>query len=1084
MKRYLENEKRIKFKDINGEFVIREIVGRGASCVVYRADFYNEFGRVSEHLLKEYNPKDINMCRDDEASLHVNSESDMKRFEQGLSDFIEGYKKQELLRRNAELKNYTANVQNLYEGYGTIFIDMNVTEGMSYANVTEKSLCNLAKRMKVLAQVVGEYHRNGYLHLDLKPNNIYVRPEKETCEDVLLFDFDSLAKKEDIGKGTRVSYTNAWAPLELTSSSRRGLICEATDIFSLGEIFFEKLMGRHSGIRERRSFSKYEYDFESDILKNVNPKVTVLLDEFFRKTLCNTVSERYQSVDSLVNVMDEIIRISNPNEPYLKSSCPEPQEFFVGRDNELRDIHSLLMDSKILFLSGMGGIGKSELAKNYAKIYKDHYDVVVFVPYVSNLISAFGSDEVFPIYNVYKYPEEKMDEYCKRKFRKIKELCDERTLIIVDNFDLTEDDMLEEILKFNCKILFTTRMDFSEYNRAQKVIDTIEDKNVQVDIFKKYYTKELSDADKLYVKEIIEIVAGHTMTIELLAKQMMAGRVKPDKMLERLKETGISESGKEKVAVSKDDNFKRGSAYEHILALFDLANLNEDEKNVLSNLALMPYTGILADLFVEWCELEDFDVVNKLIYEGWIKHNNKTDKIALHPLMAELIVAEFINDKYCKILSSIIKCLAKMDDDKINSNERECIANFLFQISSHIVNRNIKIFKVTDFLCYVARYYEDYGHREEAIKYCEKAVQICLILGRKKDLNMAILHQNLGSLYLHQGKLHDAENKYIQAIEIFKNLDGDKSKYIAGTYNSLGIVYRKQSKYDKAEESLLNSLEIRKNIYGKGHLELAMTYNNLGIFYYKIHDYVKSKKFYFSAYDIWKKNCGELNDKIATLHDNLGCVYMEESNIEMAEEEILKAKNIRQALYGEIHETVAISYNNLAYVYYCKEHVDKAEEYIMKALSIIEKMGDDVGIAKATIYLQAGNIYFKQAKYELSETYMKKAIVNYELTYGIENVETAIAYNNLGVMYREYKEMDKAEKYCEKAHQILIQIEGETSYWTSKTYVSLANIYFHSNRREEAKEYYYNAFNIRKRKLGEEHNETIAVGYTIKRLFE
>ena len=35
MKRYFENEKHLKFKDINGEFVIREIVGRGASCVVY-----------------------------------------------------------------------------------------------------------------------------------------------------------------------------------------------------------------------------------------------------------------------------------------------------------------------------------------------------------------------------------------------------------------------------------------------------------------------------------------------------------------------------------------------------------------------------------------------------------------------------------------------------------------------------------------------------------------------------------------------------------------------------------------------------------------------------------------------------------------------------------------------------------------------------------------------------------------------------------------------------------------------------------------------------------------------------------------
>ena len=47
------------------------------------------------------------------------------------------------------------------------------------------------------------------------------------------------------------------------------------------------------------------------------------------------------------------------------------------------------------------------------------------------------------------------------------------------------------------------------------------------------------------------------------------------------------------------------------------------------------------------------DEVNKLIYEGWIKHNNKTDKIALHPLMAELIVAELINDKYQEVTGNL-----------------------------------------------------------------------------------------------------------------------------------------------------------------------------------------------------------------------------------------------------------------------------------------------------------------------------------------------------------------------------------------------------------------------------------------------
>lgn len=261
MDRYLKSGTELRLKGIEGIFTVREIIGRGASCVVYRADFCNMLGKTSEHLLKEFNPKRIELERREDLSLTAKTEDEGK-FRCRLRNFAEGYDKQALFHQKSGLKNYTANVQNFYEDHGTVYIDMNVTEGVSYAEVREKSIYDLARRMKVLAEVVGKYHKEGYLHLDLKPGNIYVRPENETCEDVLLFDFDSMIEKGSIQENTEVSYTTDWAALELTSSSRRNLICEATDVFSIGEIFFEKLMGRHSKSWERRSFSQYVYDFQ------------------------------------------------------------------------------------------------------------------------------------------------------------------------------------------------------------------------------------------------------------------------------------------------------------------------------------------------------------------------------------------------------------------------------------------------------------------------------------------------------------------------------------------------------------------------------------------------------------------------------------------------------------------------------------------------------------------------------------------------------------------------------------------------------------------------------------------------------
>lgn len=509
MERFLKENTKIELHGIDGHYVIKDIIGRGSSCVVYLSDFYNRNGEKSEHLLKEFNPKAIALIRDKKGKLSLQEKGQLKDFETAKTQFIAGYQKQQELRMGATLKNFTANIQNVYHDHGTIYIDMTVTAGQSYAQVKEKSIYNLARRMKVLTQVIGTYHNLGYLHLDIKPSNIFVRPEDETCEDVLLFDCDSLVKEGVVNNGIDLSYTLEWAPIELTMRNRGYSISKATDIFSIGEVFFEKLMDRHSKQWERRTTSKYNYDLSNTIFENTDPKVLPLLDELFRHTLPNNPAVRYQSTDELTVILDKIIEVARPEKPYLLSSFSEPQSFFVGRDSEIATIHNLLNENKVLFLSGMGGIGKSELAKNFAKGYRNHFDEVIFAPYTTDFNVLFASDDALPIANIFKYPAENIQDYAMRKFRKFKELCNENTLIIIDNFNTTEDDMLQEVLKLNCRILFTTRADFSEFNYAQYEVHPIADKETVLKIFYQYNTRPLTDEELLCVDKIIDITFSH-----------------------------------------------------------------------------------------------------------------------------------------------------------------------------------------------------------------------------------------------------------------------------------------------------------------------------------------------------------------------------------------------------------------------------------------------------------------------------------------------------------------------------------------------------------------------------------------------
>jgi hypothetical protein len=132
-----------------------------------------------------------------------------------------------------------------------------------------------------------------------------------------------------------------------------------------------------------------------------------------------------------------------------------------------------------------------------------------------------ADDNYVPIYNFYQYPEEKPNEYFERKMRKLVKLCNERTLIIVDNFDTTEDGNLEKLLSISCKMLITTRRDFSGFNKQQMCVDKLHSCSEIRKIFDTYY-KVSDEEESACVDEIIDLVEGHTMSVELIAKQIEA----------------------------------------------------------------------------------------------------------------------------------------------------------------------------------------------------------------------------------------------------------------------------------------------------------------------------------------------------------------------------------------------------------------------------------------------------------------------------------------------------------------------------------------------------------------------------------
>ena len=331
----------------------------------------------------------------------------------------------------------------------------------------------------------------------------------------------------------------------------------------------------------------------------------------------------------------------NKNVLRLLGESVEPRAEFLGRDRELEQIHELFSNgTNAVFLTGMGGIGKSEIAKAYAQSHRDQYTTVVFASYETDLLHMIADDRMVTVENLQQASAtggqgETVEAYFERKMKVLRTLVDDSTLLIIDNFDVETDSHLRDVLQLPCKLLWTTRTDFSCYGYQTVKIGPMENFEDLVTLMQSRDRVYTDPAEQAAVYDIIRQLECHTFAVSLTAAQMKVGRIRPSEMLSRLREQGLNIRARS--TFSHDPEDSRTTAYEYIKALFDFSRLDEAACEVLRYLACMPREGVDIDLFMECSGIDDFGDISHLAELNWVQMDEERDCIGLHMLVKELV---------------------------------------------------------------------------------------------------------------------------------------------------------------------------------------------------------------------------------------------------------------------------------------------------------------------------------------------------------------------------------------------------------------------------------------------------------------
>jgi tetratricopeptide (TPR) repeat protein len=197
---------------------------------------------------------------------------------------------------------------------------------------------------------------------------------------------------------------------------------------------------------------------------------------------------------------------------------------------------------------------------------------------------------------------------------------------------------------------------------------------------------------------------------------------------------------------------------------------------------------------------------------------------------------------------------------------------------------------------------------------------------------------NLGSLLRDLGDLNGARSNYERALTIREKALGQDHPSTAQSLNNLGFLIQTQGNLARARPYLERALGIRENVLGPDHPDTATSLNTLGFLLHRQAYFADADPYYKRALAIREKVLGPYHPSTAQSLNNLGLLLQNQGDFVGARPYYERALAIRENVLGPNHTDTATSLHNLGSLLHDQRDLAGARLCFDRAVAIFDKL--------------------------------------------------------------------------------------------------------------------------------------------------